>query len=563
MTKRVVILGGGVAGMSAAHELIERGFDVSVFEKKAIPGGKARSVPKLHSGTGGRRDLPGEHGFRFFPRFYKHLPDTMKHIPFGNNPNGVYDNLIDTTRLEYARRGKAPIVLVDRFPTTLDAWTLVFKDTFHTDWGFKEGEREYFAARIWQVITSCEDRRLDEYEKLSWWDYVGAATRSETYERYLAVGLTRSLNAAKAQLASTKTIGDVYIQLMLDVVTPGVSSDRLLNGPTNDVWIDPWLAYLRKKGVRYETNCNWETLQYKNGAVAGATLSRNGKTFDVEGDYYLVCVPLEVISKKLTRDLLAADPTLEGIHTIHKNVQWMNGIQFYLKKDVPLVHGHTIYVDSAWALTSVSQAQFWPGYKLSEFGDGTVEGILSVDISEWEVAGSERFAASRTAKECTREQIAEETWHQLKESLNVQGQTVLSDEMRHSWFLDPDIVPDLHPGARARELNVEPLLVNYVNSWQHRPDAHTRIPNLFLAADYVRTFTDLATMEGANEAARRAVNCILDRSGSSAEMCRLWKLHEPDVLALWRQSDKARYDQGLPWNGKVKLPSGCLGFFRR
>ena len=37
--------------------------------------------------------------------------------------------------------------------------------------------------------------------------------------------------------------------------------------------------------------------------------------------------------------------------------------------------------------------------------------------------------------------------------------------------------------------------------------------NLFLAADYVRTYTDLATMEAANEAARRAVNGILKASG--------------------------------------------------
>ena len=37
-----------------------------------------------------------------------------------------------------------------------------------------------------------------------------------------------------------------------------------------------------------------------------------------------------------------------------------------------------------------------------------------------------------------------------------------------------------------------------------------------LAADYVRTHTDLATMEAANEAARRAVNGILCAAGSSA-----------------------------------------------
>jgi uncharacterized protein with NAD-binding domain and iron-sulfur cluster len=43
--KKVVILGGGVAGMSAAHELAERGFDVRVYEARDIPGGKARSIP--------------------------------------------------------------------------------------------------------------------------------------------------------------------------------------------------------------------------------------------------------------------------------------------------------------------------------------------------------------------------------------------------------------------------------------------------------------------------------------------------------------------------------------
>ena len=37
----------------------------------------------------------------------------------------------------------------------------------------------------------------------------------------------------------------------------------------------------------------------------------------------------------------------------------MNGIMFYLDRDVPLVHGHAIYIDSEWALTSISQAQFW------------------------------------------------------------------------------------------------------------------------------------------------------------------------------------------------------------
>ena len=79
----VAILGGGVGGLSAAHELAERGFAVTVYERNAAFGGKARSLSVAGSGIGGRNDLPGEHGFRFFPGFYKHVTDTMSRIPFG------------------------------------------------------------------------------------------------------------------------------------------------------------------------------------------------------------------------------------------------------------------------------------------------------------------------------------------------------------------------------------------------------------------------------------------------------------------------------------------------
>src|ERR1700691_3092940 len=44
MSCKVAILGGGVGGLSAAHELIERGFAVSVFERNNVFGGKARSI---------------------------------------------------------------------------------------------------------------------------------------------------------------------------------------------------------------------------------------------------------------------------------------------------------------------------------------------------------------------------------------------------------------------------------------------------------------------------------------------------------------------------------------
>ena len=36
MSKTVIVLGGGIGGLSAAHELSERGFSVRVFERFAL-----------------------------------------------------------------------------------------------------------------------------------------------------------------------------------------------------------------------------------------------------------------------------------------------------------------------------------------------------------------------------------------------------------------------------------------------------------------------------------------------------------------------------------------------
>lgn len=101
----VAVLGGGVAGLTAAHELAERGFRVTVFERRAL-GGKARSMDVPNSAKGARRPLPAEHGFRFIPGIYHNLPDTMRRIPFPGNANGVWDNLVAPPEMSFARTGR-------------------------------------------------------------------------------------------------------------------------------------------------------------------------------------------------------------------------------------------------------------------------------------------------------------------------------------------------------------------------------------------------------------------------------------------------------------------------
>src|SRR5262249_39771751 len=159
--------------------------------------------------------------------------------------------------------------------------------------------------------------------------------------------------------------------------------------------------------------------------------------------------------------------------------------------------------------------------------DGRLGGILSIDISDWKSPG---VLYGKPAIQCSAEEIKNEVWAQLKSALNVDGAKQLDDANILSWFLDTDIeFPN--PSEVA---NLEPLLINTAGSLAYRPNASTEISNLFLASDYVRTYTDIACMEGANEAARRAVNAILEREGSTARRAQLWPLEEPEFFAPMR-----------------------------
>jgi 15-cis-phytoene desaturase len=291
-------------------------------------------------------------------------------------------------------------------------------------------------------------------------------------------------------------------------------------------------------GVVLQSNAVLRSFNVAGDRLRSVTVEREGRLEEVRADYYVAAVPVEIMQGLVTPELAKAAPSLAKIGGLR--TEWMNGIQFYLRHDLPLAHGHTVYLDANWALTSISQAQFWNGYDLSQYGNGEVRGILSVDISNWTTAGN--FNGKPAIEAGSREEIKNEVWAQLKAALNAPGRVILGDSDLVDWFLDPDIqLPN--PGSVT---NAEPLLINHVGSLALRPEAHTEIRNLFLASDYVRTYTDLATMEAANEAARRATNAILAVSGVSAPPCGLWQFDVPKLIRDAQLLDKLRFRMGLP-----------------
>ncbi|MER6250216.1 FAD-dependent oxidoreductase [Streptomyces sp. NPDC001584] len=544
--RRVAVLGGGVAGLTAAHELAERGYAVTVYERRAL-GGKARSMDVPGSARGGRRPLPAEHGFRFIPGIYHNLPDTMRRIPFPGNAAGVWDNLVAPREMMFARAAgredlRGPIPWPGHSPAELTPEEIrrALAGILQTLVRLPPHETAYFVDRVLVFLTSCDERREEVWERTPWWDFVRAEQMSNEYRRILAVGITRNIVATKAEEASTRTVGTLGEAFVLNLLGRGADGppDRILNLPTNEAWIDPWEAHLRSLGVEFRIGWTVREVRYAGGRVSGVAVEGpDGAARTVTADHYVSALPVEHARRTWSAALRAADPMLGRCDKLETD--WMTGMQFYLTQRAELVHGHLNCIDSPWSLTAIQQAEHWPSRDFpADYGDGTAVDCLSVDISEWDKPG---ILYGKTAKQCTREEVAREVWAQLKASLNDTGRTPLTDSTLHSWFLDPGVdgLGTPHP------TNQDELLIHPVGTLHNRPSAGTRIPNFFLSGDYVAVDIDLATMEGANASARAAVNSLLDRDGSGAPRCTVHPMYRAPELEPAKRHDRWRYRLGL------------------
>lgn len=234
------------------------------------------------------RWLPGEHGFRFFPAFYRHLFDTMKRTPIlepalkselgaaqersvtvNANPEKyvetgrtVFDNLRPTESQALAfEEGGLPAVLSRSAPKSLSEvlkWLRVIfkhppedpKEKVQGGYGLSVRDTALFALKMFQYMTSCEARRA-EYGKMSWLEYLGGRDAYSSQFVKLVNDSPKALVAMDAKTCDARTQGSIFTQLMLDNTRSGGFRDGTLSGPTSVAWLQPWRRYLEAQGVEF------------------------------------------------------------------------------------------------------------------------------------------------------------------------------------------------------------------------------------------------------------------------------------------------------------------------
>ena len=546
--KRVAVLGGGIGGMTAAHELIERGFEVDVYEAKSEAGGKACSQFLAGTGTGGRKDLPGEHGFRFFPSFYRHVIETMGRIPVTDG--GVAGTVAGRIKPsdEMGMEEKAAGFVFERHaPRNVGDFLQVSRtvEEFFSKTSVREADVARFSHAMLRFMVSCDERRLGEYERMTFWDFVGGNQCDPSFQKYIYT--TRFMVAMDPKNGSARTVASKGICILNDFFRNGTRTDGVLDGPTTERWLQPWKDELTRRGVRFHFDSPVEELVLSGTRLSGVRVA--GQT--ITADHYVLALPLDRAQALITDPLAAADPALAGVRRLQNAMSSMVGAQFFFSRPVPVCRGHVAYPDAPWALSSVSQGQFWRD-GITGYGDGTVKDILSVDISDWYTIAPR---LGKAAVDCTAEEVLDEVWAQLEEAL---GTRIDKASLVHR-HLDRNV--EFTAGQPMH--NTTPLLVHPPGSYFDRPGADIGIENLFLASDYVKTNTDLASMEGANEAARRAVNAILDADGSTREPCQIFSMADDvgSLVTVAKRLDRDLYllETGTP--AELRF-GGALGTLR-
>ncbi|MGW3352198.1 hypothetical protein ACWDA3_53645 [Nonomuraea rubra] len=134
---------------------------------------------------------------------------------------------------------------------------------------------QFFVSKLVTFVTSGPRRRLGQWENMGFADFVKAELMSQEYRDLLVHMFTASLVAAQPDRANTRTMGLMFEALVYSGLGLGPYGppDQVLNGPSSDVWITPWIDHLTGLGVQFRVGWTATGFDYPGGRIIGVRVS--------------------------------------------------------------------------------------------------------------------------------------------------------------------------------------------------------------------------------------------------------------------------------------------------
>ncbi|MEK6809685.1 MAG: FAD-dependent oxidoreductase [Nanoarchaeota archaeon] len=544
---KVIICGAGIGGLTVAHELSKRNFDVTVYERNDIVGGLARS--SYH--TEKNKKYPTEYSWRVYGNNYKNLLRVLKEIPLHNHKKqSVLNNLVKVCTYIFPRFGKEEVIV-----SRGNNKSKLMKD-------FKT--RDFF--KIINKILYCltlSTSRADSLDHIKWKDY--CRDLSPEAKKFMVQLWGPVLGMDTTHMSFPVVSRMVGILLGGFVHYP--SCLYLLDKPTNEGWFDEWTHYLQNTNrVKIKTNCRIVDFKMKDGEIDYVLVEDGGENKIIKdaADYYVCALPIESIAKIVSDNAqFSAVPTLKNtVKLAEKCRQIQLSVQIFLDQKIiyPSKEKIILYLpDTPWSLIIEPQDIVWGRTYCT---DKNVKTVLSVGICQTDQPG---ILYHKPFIKCSKDEIKKEVWSQILRSYRFSSIAIKNkDKLDKANIVLFYMWDSFYFDDKKKEIDVwEPKFSNNIDSLRYQPDHATEIPNFLFATGYTKTKRYIYSMESAAEAGTLCANEIIGRynqkSGKSLPLTKIYPYFgstlflKPLILI-----DALLYKLGLPHLSRLTFNSVFL-----
>ncbi len=524
MSKEVIIVGAGMAGLTAALRLCERGYDVALYEQEKFVGGKWRATP--WEGAGGKVHYH-EHSYHMYLNWYHNFWNIAEDI-------GAFDNFRPMTGIKFLRKHQFPRTTeIHNLGSLADVPQNIFSGVVPIP-----DMIIYLYSLIDLMATPMSRERFRNLVSVNGFvssKYYGTDNAAKMYELWLAKAFA---------VSSFNTSAKTFQQFIEFGTQNPVPMYYMMKGDCYTQFLQKLEEKLRKfDNFKFIPNHRLTKIEFvPEGRVSQLSFQEHGWDYspsrlapdtkyigtfvpnivNVSGSVILA-LPHTTLLRVLDADLravpqlcdlikLRSEP-MASVH-LHLNEKFVNRLRKQGVKSLPNVP--VICMDSKFGLSFVDNSQLWEEeetpYLNVVASDFRPLSKLAPGVSSF-TADARYLQGGRIPQNLSLD-IHDPTWD---------IEFILKELREYLYFEDDEITLE----SLQIDANLgRDLFINDVGSWEHRADTVTDVKNLFIAADHCRTPIDVVSLESATFAGLMAAEAIRTRVGVGAPV----DIYEPERL---------------------------------
>lgn len=270
-----IIVGGGLAGLTAAKRLVDKGFQVDLYEGRKLMGGKVSAW----------QDQDGdwvESGLHVFFGAYEEIYELMREL-------NIYQNILWKEHvLTYTLdEGKGFEFRTAPLPSPLHLTPAVFQNRY-----FSLTEKLSLARALWPMLFGSPDYlKAQDSKTYSQWHRDFGISEKMLKKMFLPMSL--ALKFLPPDQTSAKIVLDVSGTFLR---VPSASKMGFLKGSPAECLTGPLVDYIKSKGGRIHLSTPVRQLVLANGQISGVALPDGSVA---QADYYLLALPIHKLQAVL------------------------------------------------------------------------------------------------------------------------------------------------------------------------------------------------------------------------------------------------------------------------